>query len=114
MRQGVTLVGLGTSTFDDALDAIDEIYGIFSRALPEGSLGPVDSITRNGENALHASNRLLTPTKDALNMKVVDLANGVDPRGILKAIVDEGEYLYCDDNEVKYYECKTDENGTKR
>jgi hypothetical protein len=114
MRQGVTLVGLGTATFNDALDGIDEIYGIFSRALLEGSLGPGDCIACSGDPTLHVSNRLLTPKKDALNMNAIELENGVDPRGVLKAIINEGEYVYCDDNEVKYFESKTDESGKKK
>jgi hypothetical protein len=114
MRQGVTLVGLGTATFNDALDGIDEIYGIFSRALPEGSLGPGDCIVRSGDPALHMSNRLLTPKKDALNMNAIELESGVDPHGVLKAIINEGEYVYWDDNEVKYFESKTDESGKKK
>ncbi|KIL65175.1 hypothetical protein M378DRAFT_77339, partial [Amanita muscaria Koide BX008] len=113
MRQGVMLVGLDTPTFNNALDAIDEIYGIFGRTLPEGTLEPGDSITRAENCILHASNRLLTPKRDALNTKVLELPNGVDPHGVLRATIDEGEYLYCDDNEVKYFECKTDKNGKK-
>ncbi|KAF8226556.1 hypothetical protein L208DRAFT_1406878, partial [Tricholoma matsutake] len=38
LRQGVTLVGYGTPTFEDALDATQEIYGFFDRNVQEGSL----------------------------------------------------------------------------
>lgn len=110
----MTLVGLGTSTFNDALDAISEIYGLFSRALPEGSLEPGDSVTRGEIDTLHVSNRLLTPKKDTVNMKVLQPPKAVDPRGILKAIIDEGEYLYCDENDVVYFECKIDGNEKKQ
>ncbi|KAM6490326.1 hypothetical protein JOM56_014303 [Amanita muscaria] len=113
MRQGVMLVGLDTPTFSSALDAIDEIYGMFGWTLPEGTLEPGDSITHAEKDILHASNRLLTPKRDMLNMEVLEPLNGVDPHGVLKAVIKEGEYLYCDDNEVKYFECKTDENGKK-
>ena len=103
------MVGLGTVTFSNALKAIDEIYDIFSWVLPEGSLEPADSITCGGNDILHASNRLLMPKKDSKNMQVLQPANGVNMCGVLKAIINEGEYLYCDDNEVKYFKYKTDE-----
>ena len=105
------MVGLGMVTFSDVLNGIDKIYDVFSWALPEGSLEPGNSITRRENDTLHTSHRLLTPKKDAKNMQVLQPANGVDPHGVLKAIISEGEYLYCDDNEVKYFEHKTDENG---
>jgi hypothetical protein len=72
MCQGVTLVGLGTATFNDALDAIDKIYGIFSCVLPEGSLDPGDCITHSNNATLHISNRLLTPAKDTQNMEAIE------------------------------------------
>ncbi|KAF8238349.1 hypothetical protein L208DRAFT_1375259 [Tricholoma matsutake] len=114
MRQGVTLVGLGMATFNNAFDMIDKIYGIFGRALPEGSLGPWDCIACSKDPSLHVSNRLLTPKKDALNMKAIEPENGVNLHGVLRAIINKGEYLYCDNNEVKYFKCKTDENGKKK
>ena len=54
------MVGLETLTFNDALDAIIEIYGIFSQTLPEGSLEPGDFINHEKNNTLHVLNRLLT------------------------------------------------------
>ena len=102
LQQGVTLVGLETLTFNDALDAIIKIYGIFSQTLPEGSLKPGDFINHEKNNTLHVLNRLLTSKKDVVNMKVLMPVNGVNPCGILKVIIDEGEYQHCDNNEVKY------------
>lgn len=109
MRQGVTLLGLGTAMFRHALEAADEIYGVFSRALPEGSL---ESMSIE-DDALHASNRLLTPKRDACNMTSLAVPDGIDPHGILTEIIAEGEYVYCEENKVQYFQQRFDENGTK-
>ena len=107
------MVRLNTPMFNDALNAIVEIYGIFSWTLPEGSLEWRDFISHGKNDMLHISNRLLTPRKDMANMNVITPVNGVNLCRVLKAIIDEGEYQYCDDNEVKYFEQKTDKNRKK-
>ncbi|KAF8811326.1 hypothetical protein BYT27DRAFT_7221650 [Phlegmacium glaucopus] len=37
-RVGITLIGSGTPTFEEAIDAAQEIYGIFDRKVQEKSL----------------------------------------------------------------------------
>ena len=113
LRQGVTLVGLNTPTFLAALDAIDEIYGVFGRTLPEGSLEPANSIVRP-ENSLEVSNRLLTPKDDVFNMKVMTPTSEIDKHNVLKEIISEGRFEYCEDNEVQYFDCKMGESGKRR
>ena len=77
LRQGVILVRLGTLTFNDALDAIIKIYGIFSWALSEGSLELGDFINYEENDTLYVLNRLLTSKKDTANMKVLMSVNAL-------------------------------------
>jgi hypothetical protein len=113
LRQEVTLVGLGTPTFEKAIDVIGDIFGIFDRNIGNGTLLPFE-LTRKGLSILHTSNRLLTPRKDAPNMRGTPFANGVDPRGILTAIVGEGEYVHGEDNEVRYFILHGDGQGARK
>ena len=91
---------------------IGEIYGIFERHTGVGALEPVE-LTRNSKTILDVSNRLLTPRRDAPSMRAVPFANGVDPRGLLTAIVSKGDYVHGEDNAVCYFICCMEE-GVRR
>lgn len=115
MRQGVILVGLSSPMFEQALEAVEEIYDVFNRAIAEGQLEENDLISRVEEHALHASNRIFTPKKEASDgTRKLQIPQEIDPRGILKAIADEGGYVYTEDNVVEYYVRKADETGKMR
>ena len=109
----MTLVGLGSPTFEKAVQNVAEIYGYFDRHTEIGELESFQ-LTRNGEAILDVSNRLFTPRKDAPKMRAVPFADGVDRYGNLKEIVGEGEYLHGEDNVVEYFRRCADEQGTMR
>ena len=52
---------------------------------------------------IELSNRCLTPIKDAPNMQGVILGKGIDPHGILEAIIKKGTHVHGEDNRVQYY-----------
>ncbi|RDB30758.1 hypothetical protein Hypma_005840 [Hypsizygus marmoreus] len=109
LRQSITISGLGTPTFEDALRSTTEIYGAFDRTFREGELeswGP-----SGGESdALEASNRYLTPRRDAPGVTSVPFGEGVDPKHVLLAMAGN-DHVHTEDNEVLYYSRRTDKEG---
>jgi hypothetical protein len=63
--------------------------------------------------SLDASNRYFTPKRDAKNMAHVPFDRLVDPQGILENMATAG-YVHGDENIVKYYARRIDENGAER
>lgn len=120
MRQGVTLTGLGTPTFEKAIEATREIYDLFDRVFEDGQLEPDTSVARNEDDSapaistLDLSNRYLTPTRGAQAMVGIPVGRGVDPQGYLTPLIQEGSFIHGEDNEVRYYKCMVNEKGEKR
>ncbi|KAF8235860.1 hypothetical protein L208DRAFT_1254761, partial [Tricholoma matsutake] len=111
----VTLVGYGTSTFESAISAAQEVYSIFDRNVQDASLETwfMTSTSTAQGHALKASNRYLTPKCDAPGMEPIPILPLVDPRGVLEKLKKEG-FLHGKDNQVHYYQVhKSDAKGTK-
>ncbi|KAF8809206.1 hypothetical protein BYT27DRAFT_7232338 [Phlegmacium glaucopus] len=115
LRQGVTLIGLGTPTFDEAIAAAQEIYGMFDRNVQDASLEPwsLSSSPITQDRALDVSNRYLTSKRDAPGMVAIPIPATIDPRGVLENLTKEG-YVYSKENEVQYYQVHKSSEGTKR
>jgi hypothetical protein len=116
LRQAITLSGLGTPTFKNALMAASEIYGHFDRQFLEGILdswasSPVDD---NECPCLTMSNRYFTPSNEAHGLEAVPFHKGVDPRGILQNMA-KGDglttHIHTEDNQVQYFSTKRDAEG---
>jgi hypothetical protein len=112
-RQGISITGAGTSTFNEAVKAAQEIYALFHRQFPDGKLNSWSAGTYAGHQALDISNRYLTPKRDAPGIKHVPFSEAVDPRGILEDMARAG-YVHGDENNVLYYICHVKEGGVKR
>jgi hypothetical protein len=104
LRQGVALVGYGTTTFNNAIISAQEIYGLFDRNLPEGSLEPwaLGTASMAQGTTFEASNRYFTSKRDAPDMEPVPISPLIDPRGILEGLKKE-ELLHGEENQVYYY-----------
>ncbi|KAF8811793.1 hypothetical protein BYT27DRAFT_7017840, partial [Phlegmacium glaucopus] len=115
LRQGVTLIGSGTPTFEEAINAAQEIYGIFDRNVQDTSLKSwsLSSSPITQGRALDASNRYLTSKRDAPAMVSIPIPATIDPRGILKKLTKEG-FLYSEENKVQYYQVHKSDEGTNR
>ncbi|KAF8809428.1 hypothetical protein BYT27DRAFT_7094373, partial [Phlegmacium glaucopus] len=115
LQQGITLIGSGTPTFEEAIDAAQEIYSIFDRNVQDTSLEswslPSSPITQG--RALDASNRYLTSKQDTPAMASIPIPTMIDPQGILKKLTKEG-FLYSKENEVQYYQVHKSDKGTNR
>ncbi|KAF8220048.1 hypothetical protein L208DRAFT_1336020, partial [Tricholoma matsutake] len=105
LQQGVSLLGCGTCTFEQALNAAQEIYSPFNRNIEEASLEFWTLTTAPGitqGHTLKALNQYLTAKHDAPTMASVPIPALVDPRGILDKLTKEG-FIYGEENEVRYY-----------
>ncbi|KAF9456305.1 hypothetical protein BDZ94DRAFT_1241627, partial [Collybia nuda] len=112
LKQGVTITGEGTPTFNDSIRAATEIYGFFDRCFPEGTMESwscADELS-NERDAIHASNRYLTPKMEASRAKHQAFGKSVDPKGILESMTKEG-YIHTEDNVVQYSRRRVQPDG---
>ncbi|KAF8867494.1 hypothetical protein BD779DRAFT_1685747 [Infundibulicybe gibba] len=116
LRQSVGLTGLGSPTFDAAVEATHQIFETFQRQFQEGALevwqGDVwETPSHQSHPSLPTSNRYLTPRRDAPHMEHIPFESSVDPHGHLEAMLKDG-YVHGEENIVEYY-TKNMEAGKK-
>ncbi|KAF8867600.1 hypothetical protein BD779DRAFT_1464053, partial [Infundibulicybe gibba] len=102
LRQGVVITGLGSPTFEAAVEVTFEVYEIFRREFPEGKLEEWAATQYQDYAALPFSNRYVMPSRDAPNMEHIPFEATVDPQGHLEAMIPHG-FVRGDDNIVEYY-----------
>ncbi|KAF8327492.1 hypothetical protein F5887DRAFT_1077138 [Amanita rubescens] len=115
LRQGVSLTGLGTPTFDAALSGILDVYSLFSRHVPRDKLKPCSCIDAYGEfTSIESSNRYFTSIKDCgLTEKHITFSSEIDPYGILTSF-ENSSYIHSDNNIVEYFERTILDDGEKK
>ena len=119
LRQSVTLSGLGSPTFQNALMAVNEIYGHFDRQFSEDVLEPWSCSPIDNDNfpCISLSNRYLTPASEAHGLEAVPFHKGVDPKGILQSMA-KGDglmtHVHTEDNQVQYFAMKKDIEGNTK
>jgi hypothetical protein len=113
LRQGISITGAGTTTFDDAVKSAQEIYSLFLRQFPDGKLGHWSPATHLGQPAFDLSNRYFTPKRDAPQMEHIPFTETEDPHGILEGMAKSG-YIRGEDNKVQYFTCHVDDKGNPR
>lgn len=118
LRQGISLTGLGTATFTNALDAAHEIHQQFDRQFEEGVLERWScSSADNASPCIDISNRYLTPAKEAGGTDETPFHKGVDPKGILQSMANgDGSisYMHTEDNQVRYFNMHRDTEGNRK
>ncbi|KAF8879257.1 hypothetical protein BD779DRAFT_1407445, partial [Infundibulicybe gibba] len=113
LRQGVTIMGLGSPTFEYAMNAVVDISRMFDRQFPEGKMELwIVSTTDREQSSIEVSNRYFTPKRDAPQMTRVPFPESVDPQGILESMTKAG-YVHGEENEVGYY-TYSQEDGEER
>ena len=112
LRQGLSITGLGSPTFEQALETAQSLYAKFECQLPPGKLDNWGATMHEEHTALDISNRYLTPKKESPSATHIPFTKAIDPYGILEGMV-KSEYVHGEDNEVYYYACRT-ENGDDR
>ncbi len=109
LSQSLRLVGLGTTTFEESVNAAMQMFNVFSRQFPDKRVviwePPASSWTSN--LGISMSNRYFTRTKEAGHMSKIPFPANVDPNNVLKAMLDN-EIIHTEKNEVKYYTRHTD------
>ena len=113
LRQCISLTGLGTPTFEAAVEGILDIYSLFSSHVPRNRLKPSTCCDTYGEfTSVETSNRYFTSIKDSGPMvEHIAFSNEIDPHGILANLATNSNYIHSDDNVVEYYERTTTETG---
>jgi hypothetical protein len=119
LRQGITLVGLGTPTFTKALEAIDHIHSQFDRHLQEGTLETQTATIRGDgvSDEFSIWNRYLTPSREAKGTQAIPFLPGVDPTGILRDMAQENcnyTYVHTEGNQVHYFAALRDAQGNSK
>jgi hypothetical protein len=108
IRQGITLTGLSTASFEKAALACENIYSRMSEQFGEGTLNKWENTTYEGHLASNFNARYFTPrsvAKEECNLPFLD---GVDPNSVL-AEVRGHDLIHGPDNQVtylKYIQCK--------
>ena len=118
LRQGISLTGLGTPTFANALDAAQEIYKQFDRQFEEGILDHWACSSANDMfPSIDVSNRYLTPAREAGGIEETPFLKGVDPKGILQNMANgDGtvSYVHTEDNQVQYFSMQRDADENRK
>ena len=117
MTQSVVIGGLGSATFEQAASSLFTAYSIFERTFDEGQLGGFDALNlKDGDRGteIMISNRFLTPRKDTPKGIGAKPGTDIDPRGILRRLIETGEYFHGEDNIINYYSCSIGEDGECR
>jgi hypothetical protein len=113
LRQGISITGLGGPSFDAAICAVQDIHEIFRQGIYDGRLQDLSTTKYREHSALDLSNRYFTPKLEAPYMEHVPFDENVDPKGFLEEACRAG-YVHGEDNVVRYYSRRVDEQGKTR
>jgi len=113
MRQSVTLTGLSSPKFNDALVSAHAIDDMFRLLVVDGIMEAWVPLTFQGHTSIDIGNRYFTPSQQVLQHDhQVPFSPVVDPDHILSTAMGN-EFVHTEDNEVEYYEAHKDARGTK-
>ena len=114
MRQEITICGLDTQVFKQAVANCQDICTLFDREFGEGVLDDghiLKAFNGTPDSAIEVSNRFMMPLKDVgEGLVAVPFGRGVDPKGFLTIAVAGGEFIHTEENSVSYYKCVRDAN----
>jgi hypothetical protein len=112
LRQGVSLTGLGTPTFEAAINGILDVFSLFSGHVHRDKLKPCTFLGRYGDfTSIETSNRYFSSIKDSgPTEKHISFPSEIDPHGILSKF-ENSSYIHSGNNVVEYYERVMSETG---
>ena len=118
IRQELTISGLDTPIFKQALKNTGDICAFFDEVFGENKLDDSHILKRQDGDlagAIEVANRFFTPLKDAGPRPTsVPFKKGVDPQGHLAAMASDGEHIHMNDNAVYYCKRLRDMGGGVR
>ena len=115
LRQSVTLTGLSSPTFNNAIVSMRAIEDMFQQLImnkPTDTWVPWAPSNFQGHLSIDVGNRYFTPHQQGLHDRQVSFNAVVDPHNILSQAMGN-DFVHTDDNEVEYYEAHKDSQGTK-
>ncbi|KAJ7740543.1 hypothetical protein B0H16DRAFT_1728905 [Mycena metata] len=107
--QGLSLIGLGSPLFSDAVKNLHEIHALFCRYFPSNSMAKWTDAD-NAETTLKASNRFFTLTEDEPDAVHINFASGVDPLHKLDRFVGD-QLVHTSANVVHYRKRVSNDEG---
>ncbi|KAF8121665.1 hypothetical protein EV363DRAFT_1437232 [Boletus edulis] len=102
LRQAVTLAGLGTSTFENAIETVRGAHTHLACNYSAGRVTPWKPEKFRGQDVLELSNRYLTSRHRQSTSPVVAFQRGVDPKNFLSCLASD-QYDHLEENQVMYY-----------
>ncbi|KAK0473082.1 hypothetical protein IW261DRAFT_1423864 [Armillaria novae-zelandiae] len=113
LSQSITVTGLGSASFDNAIATLQEIKLTAEREFKHGMLDKWSPSTCRGFPAFTLSNRYFRAMKEGGQHKAVPFSNDVDPIGILQRL-GKTDVVHTEDNVVQYFKAQTDDEGKRR
>ena len=112
MRQSVTLTGLSSPIFDEAITSVYEIQDMFRQTVVNVTMEEwVPSIFQK-HVSIDVGNRYFTPRKYALQDQQIEFGANVDPHNILSEAMGD-QLVHVEENHVEYYEARKENGRTK-
>ncbi|KAJ7692800.1 hypothetical protein B0H16DRAFT_1279619, partial [Mycena metata] len=98
--QGLTIIGLGSLRFGEAVGKLNDVHALYSRYFPPNSMSKW-SDTDGAETVLKASNRFFTAIVDDPDAVHIKFSTGVDPLRKLERFVGD-QLVHTSANVVRY------------
>jgi hypothetical protein len=97
------LTGLGTQSFEDAIEAVFIIHAIFACQFPENAMEEWKPSSYMDHRTIAISNRYFSEMRFCPGVAPVPFHPSVDPKGILQGMTGD-RLIHSQENHVDYYE----------
>ena len=113
MCQSVTLTGLSSTKFNDAVASIRAIEDMFQQLIATGRMDEWVPSNFKGHTTIDLNNRYFTSAHDTPQQdEQIPFSIAVDPDHLLSMAMGN-DFIHTEDNEVEYYEAHRNTQGTK-
>ncbi|KAJ3880358.1 hypothetical protein F5051DRAFT_426617 [Lentinula edodes] len=113
LRQSITVSGLGSKDFAGDVDAVYDMYALFSRHVPGLKIMTTKGTVERP--MLEMSNRIFTPKIEAPNMNPTTVNPDMDENGLIaRTNATDAMFIYGEENVVLYGEERMDASGRKK
>ncbi|PBK69293.1 hypothetical protein ARMSODRAFT_843333, partial [Armillaria solidipes] len=102
LNQAVTITGLGSAMFRNAIESVKEVRSKAERDFWQGQLEDWKPDQFQGEDVLELSNRFFRPRRKSEQEDGVPLTEDIDPNGVLARLAGTN-LIHTEDNVVKYF-----------
>ncbi|KAJ3900299.1 hypothetical protein F5879DRAFT_992997 [Lentinula edodes] len=113
LRHSITVSGLGSKDFAGDVDAVYDMYTLFSRHVPGLKIMATKGTVERP--MLEMSNRIFTPKIEAPNMNPTTVNPEMDENGLIaRTNATDAMFIYGEENVVLYGEERMDSSGRKK